>query len=151
MKKLSYLLSTIVLFSVLLTVGCKKKSDPGPSEEELQLDRVAKSWTVTAAQLGSEDVTDGFSGFSIKIDENLGYTASGATRDPQPWPLSGTFSFKEGDLNTLQRNDGLDMTLNVNDDGTTMTLSFTFDENTHQSGGRVEAINGAWSFSFTSN
>ena len=150
MKKLSYLLSTIVLFSVLLTVGCKKKSDPGPSDEQLQLDRIAKAWTVTAAQLGSEDVTDGFTNFSITINDNLGYNASGSTRDPQPWPSSGSFSFNDGDLNTLVRNDGLEMTLNVNDEGTTMTLSFTFVEATHQSG-RVEAIDGAWSFNLVAN
>ncbi|MDH5365403.1 MAG: hypothetical protein OEW67_00330 [Cyclobacteriaceae bacterium] len=157
MKKLSYLLSAIVLLAILFTIGCKPDPTPGPSAEEAQKALLVKTWTASSVTLNNEDVTADFSGFTLTIQENLNYTssASSLTRSPQPWPTSGGFAFGvNGDgttnVNQLLREPGgtneLPMTVQV--DETTMTLGFTFTDGTHL-GGRTEAISGDWVFSFT--
>ncbi|MDH5474161.1 MAG: hypothetical protein OEX22_00565 [Cyclobacteriaceae bacterium] len=159
MKKLSYFLSASILLSILLSVGCKPNDTPGLSEEEQQKALLTKSWGVSTVTLGGEgDVTAGFTDFVLTVESTFSYTSTGATRTPQPWPGSGTFAFDlntdgTANVNKILREAGspneLPMTLQMNADGSAMTLSFTFTEGTHTSGGgRTEAISGAWVFDF---
>ena len=80
-------------------------------------------------------------------------TNSGATPDssPNPWPASGTWKVK-GDPKvdtgfTITREDGLDITVALTE--TSLNLRFTFDDDTHKTGGRNEAVDGAWVMGFT--
>lgn len=158
MKKLNYLLSSIVLLGILFTVGCGPDDELGPSAEEAQKTLMAKTWNVSDVTLNNENITADFTNFTLTVDTNLGYTTflQDITRSPQPWPTSGSFAFGvNGDgtpnVNQLLREPGgskeLPITLQVNE--TTMTLSFTFVDGTHNPGGRTEAISGDWVFSFT--
>lgn len=155
MKKLGYLLSTAVLLSVLFTVSCKKKNDPGPSEEQLRKDAMtAKTWTLNSATLSSQPVTD-LTGLTLTIDSNFGYSTNSTTltRQPNPWPVGGTFAFgTNGDgttnINQVIRDNEVTMIVTVSADGSTMTLAFTFADGNTGSGGRTEAVNGDWFFEF---
>lgn len=155
MKKFGYLLSSAVLIGILFTVGCKGKDDPQPSAEELQQTAMTKTWAISTATLDGTTVTD-LSGFELTVTSAFGYTTNAGemVRMPNPWPTSGTFAFGEksdgtADITKVIREDGLVMSLTIDADGTTMSLSFNFVDGTHSQTGRTEAIAGDWVFGFT--
>ncbi len=154
MKKLNYLLSAAVLMMVLITVGCGKDDGPNQTPEEAVTEAFSKTWVLSSATLtGEGDVTD-LDGLTLTVG-NLSYsTNSGSVaRTPNPWPSSGSWSFSSTitDANTssftVLRDDGLSISVTGFSD-TAMTMGFTFsDSNT--TGGKEEAVNGAWVMSFT--
>ena len=151
MKKLGYLLSSALLLSILFTIGCKKDGGDETPEYELRLQEMATTWTATDVQLDGDNVTDGFSGFTLTVTNAYGYSASGATRSPQPWPASGTWDFDGAgtdnvNINKVIRDDGLEISIDAISESS-LILSFNFVEGTHDSG-RTEAVSGNWTFTF---
>lgn len=151
MKKLNYLLSAVILLTVLVTVGCSK-DEGGPSAEEQVTDRFSKTWALSSASLGSDAVTD-LSGLTLTINSNLSYSTGGTVaRTPHPWPSSGTWAFTtpitdaSASSFVVTRDDGLEINVTLTD--TTLIMSFTFVEGTHSQNGREEAVSGAWSMEF---
>lgn len=155
MINLRYIFSITLMMGILLVAGCKKKDDPGPSAEELQKTAMTKTWTITSARLGTESITD-LSGLTLTIDGSLNYTtnSTSVSRQPNPWPTGGTFAFGENsdgttNVNQVVRDGEVTMTISVSADGGSMTLDFTFDDDTQRgSNGKSEAVDGSWLFVF---
>ena len=112
-----------------------------PTEEENQLESLsASTWAMSSVTLDAADATLNFSGLVLTLKADKTYSTNGSY-DPV-WPKSGTFTFGS-DLNTLTRDDGVSMTVSVNE--TSLTVTFTYAD----SGGRIDAIPGDYVFSFT--
>ncbi len=154
----------IALFAVLVVLnGCKKKDDPDPTEK-IQLTKLAKTWTISSAKLGST-VRDDFSTIALVISGTFNsaspegpyqYTVTGTRPNPSPWPASGTWTFGEGEAaaSVIIRDAGtaseIQTTYTLSADGKTLTLNFTV-SGAGFSGSRTNAVEGAWEFVFTTN
>lgn len=161
----NYLLPVVFVSLLMVINACRPDPTPDPTAAELQLEKLtgsynsssSKTWTTSSVMFdGSEDRTDDWNGFSLTIStsgtlSNNSYSTAGAV-SPGPWPSSGSWSFggteDNPNINQVVRNDGLEIAVNVS--GTSLTLTFTFDDSQH-SGGRVEAVNGEYIFTLTSN
>lgn len=129
-----------VLFGTMTYLSSCKKDD-APSPVTVQLQKLSTTWKVSSVINDNQDVTSQYAGFLLIIDE-LNYTAQNGGN---PWPASGTYTFQEGDLNTLQRSDGTEVTI---DEITDKSLILSFNYNA-LSGGRLNGITGNFTFSFT--
>ena len=141
-SKLIYLLACLA-FGVVLS-ACKKDEPKPKTDEEKQLEKLAATWVLPSpaptntVTIQGNDVTAEWTSFEVTFsDGSYSVTGSG---DPQVWPGSGSWSFAEGDVATLQRSDGVDISINVSD--TNLTMSFNYSA----SGGRLDGIEGDWVF-----
>ena len=134
-----------------LIIGCKDNTE-SISPEEIQKEKLAKTWLLVSAILDNETVTDEFLNFELTINNDFNYSTNSENveRQPNPWPSGGHFTFAiNGDgtinLNSISRDEELDMTINTTE--STLSISFGFDKNLH-SGSREEAVDGDWVFEF---
>ncbi|MEN8248377.1 MAG: hypothetical protein ABFS32_05560 [Bacteroidota bacterium] len=134
----------LIVLSGLLINGCKKPPPPEPTAAEQQLEKLsAHTWkiagTADAVTIAGNTVITDWASFTISFGDGT-YTATGAY-SPEVWPSSGTWTFpSETDVNTLQRDDGIDIAISVTD----ATLQMTFDYTA--TGGRLNGIEGTWVF-----
>lgn len=148
-KLLSYGLLAILIISVS---GCKKKGGPGPTAEEVQFGKLAKSWTATEVLLGTQVMTD-YSSFVLTITGTFGndtynYNASGRP-DKSPWPASGTWVFGSDPETQIIRDTGVDelaMGYSVTDTQLVLTFDFVGDG---YDVARTANVEGNWTFTFT--
>ena len=148
MKKLKITSLAFVLGLVVLA-SCKGTETVEPTAEELQLEKLVKTWnngTVTLDQ--TADLGD-WSAFTVTFADGS-YTSSGVSAGRElVWPSSGTWAFKGAgtdavDVNTLVRGDGVEISITV--DEANLTMTFTYDESIN---GRTSGIDGAWVFGMT--
>lgn len=120
-------------------------SDPTPTlTPEEQLSILARTWILASASLDNT-ATEAFSGLTVTLTENKTFSVSG---DYEPvWPSSGTFDFGSG-LFTMERNDGVSMTVSSDLSETSMTLTFNYNI---VPGDRTNGILGDYIFQFTAN
>lgn len=109
-------------------LSCSNSSDdPGPtlSEEEKQVQRLAKTWQPGTVNLGPENVSDRFSGFELVLTDDKQYTTNGSLGDfdIDPFDATGSWEFKGGNINTIVRNDGVEMNLIISESSLTLTFS----------------------------
>jgi len=129
------------LFVAILPVltGCSS-SDPEPplSAEEAQIQKLSKTWILGTVMYDGDNISDRFNDFELTFKPDKTYTATGALGDFdfEPFKATGSWDFKNGDLNQLIRNDGVDMTTEVTEN--TLSLSFTISE----ANGRVAGLGG---------
>ena len=147
LKQLSTLATILLLATLPITQSCKDPGQGTPTAEEQQIEKLTKTWTVESVTFGgSEDRTTDWSGFTLTVTGNQGYSTTNAF-SPGPWPASGTWSFATtggtADINKVLRDDGLEIAITVS--ATSLTMTFTYDDTTHQ-GGRTEAVNGEYVF-----
>ena len=158
---------SLILFavSVLVLSGCKNGGGEDPTPAELQTARLAgeyktannKTWSVSSVLFnGVEDRTSDWTGFTLTIaadpDGANSYSTTNAF-SPGPWPSSGTWVFggtvDNPNINKIIRDstpNELDIAITVSDSELIMT--FTYDDQVHN-GGRIEVVNGEYSFTFT--
>lgn len=142
-SKLFYALA-ILAFGVVLS-SCKKDEPKPKTDEELQLEKLAGTWALpspspsNSVTVAGNDVTADWATFQVTFTDGSYSTSSSAA--PEVWPASGTWTFATGDVNTLQRNDGVDISINVTE--TSLTMSFTYTA----PGGRIDGVEGDWVFS----
>ncbi len=125
---MKYLLSAIAIVTLFTLANCGSGSDdPEPviTEEEKQLNRLAKTWVPGTVTHAGDEITEDFDGFTLIITKSKTYTVSGnmAGFDYEPFKNAGTWVFKDGNLNIMKRNDGVEMAVHVTDN----TLELTFD------------------------
>ena len=158
MKKIAliYLLAPVIVFMS----ACKGSGPAEPTAAEAQLEKItgayntssSKTWTVESVTFGgSEDRTTDWQNFSLTLSTNGSGTNNYATSNafrPGPWPASGTWTFggtaETPNINLIVRDGNLDMAVTVSD--VSLTLTFTFDDQVHNGGGRIEAVNGEYVF-----
>ena len=155
-KQILNSLTTAFFLSLVIFMSCGGGSggddEPTISERELQFDRLAKTWTVSSAQADGNPI-EGWDALTITFG-GTATSGSFSTNGQQPdgttrvWPTSGTWNFvSETDLNTITRSDGIEITLGVDNAGTTATLNFEIPTD----GGRQDVVEGRWRFELTSN
>lgn len=148
--KISAIMKTIknILFLILIlsvSVACKKKAnDPEPTLLEQRLVELINggvSWEVSSVTKDGYNVTGQFTGFVLTIGE---FTYSTENALAKAWPKSGTWSFYNDDPNTVLRDDGVIINVNINGSSLVLTYSVT------NLGGRVDGINGDYQFNLVS-
>mgnify|MGYP001799336906 CR=1 FL=1 len=154
-KQILNSLTTAFFLSLMIFVACGPGTDDDEveiDERQEQFDRLAKTWSVTSAQADGTDI-DGWTDLTITF---AGTATSGSlsTNGSQPdgttrvWNSPDTWNFaSEDDLNTIVRGDGVQISLAVDNAGTSATLTF----NIAADGGRQDVVEGAWRFQLTAN
>lgn len=116
-------MKTIIFLSVLLSAifmtSCSSSSDPAPelSEEEKQINKLAKTWGLGKVTYGDDDVTERFDDFELTLTKEKTYNTSGnrGDYDYEPFKASGSWDFQDDNLNIVNRNDGVEMGLQVSE------------------------------------
>ena len=158
--------NTYFLFLLLLSIGfisacgggggsTDPNPEPQPTAEELQIAKIAgtssKTWTATAITFnGAPSATYANpSAFSITFrTANTYSTNAGAP----VFQSSGNWAFNNNNLNSLifdSNQNTIASISGLNTAGTQMTLTIDFE--LENAGGRIEAINGRYIFTLTSN
>lgn len=132
---------TLFVLCAMVTGFSSCSKDDGPSAQTVQLQKLSTTWKVSQVINDSQDVTAQYTDFVLTVTE-LNYTTQNGGN---PWPTSGNYTFKDGDLNTLLRED--DTQLNI-DELTESTLILSFNFNT-VTGGRLSGVTGDFTFSLT--
>ena len=139
------LLSFSIIFS-LMNCSSSSGDDPDPelTEEEKQLNLLAKTWDLKKVEYGSDDVTDRFDGFTLTMTKGKAYssTPERGDYDFEPFKASGSWEFKDGNLNVLNRNDGVIMDIKVTENSLNMTFMIT------EANGRLAGL-GEYKFDLT--
>ena len=150
MKYLKSLAIIGFLAGFVFTMGCKKDDDSGPTPEELRLEELAHTWTISSATLDGDDRTANWANFTLTATTSKTYSTTGSS-DDNVWPSSGTWEFAgtEGaGLDVLNRSDGVTINIdNISD--TNLDLSFTYVLASANKDARVQSIEGDWVFRLT--
>ncbi|QOI97738.1 MAG: hypothetical protein HRU69_09635 [Flammeovirgaceae bacterium] len=154
----------ILIVTVIAFTHC---NDDGPNKapEQIQLDKLKKTWTIVTsggATLDATDRTADFSGFTLTIGGTFNssnpkgpytFSVSGTRPTPSPWPASGNWFFggdPESQLIRDENNSGtqdsgdLSMTYFIDSTGK-LNLTFTC-TSCNYAGSRVSLVNGTWNF-----
>lgn len=145
MKRLKpYLMLGLFIVSLSGFVGCGGDDAPSISPEEKQLSLLSRAWQLSSVTL-DDDPTNAFDGLTVTLTENKTFSV---TDNYEPvWPSSGTFDFG-ADLFTIERNDGVTISITNTLSESSMTLSFNYDISPE---GRTNGILGHYVFQFTAN
>jgi len=140
--RLKFNLIAIIAVGSIILSSCKPTPSPAKTEEELQIEKLSKTWVLAAGSdavtQDGTSVTDAWTGFTITLGDKTYQTSSSSSAEV--WPANGTWSFG-ANVNTLVRDDGTSMTVSVTD--TSILLQFDYSA----TGGRLNGIEGSWSFS----
>jgi len=155
MKKLNYLVAAL-LFSGVLLMGCGGSSGgEKTSEEDLQIERLAKSWGLSGTSTvfrDSDNITADYSGFRITLNSSFTYSITGDANEIFA-STSGSWDFprnSSGDASNLGQilidGDTRPITVVVDTEGTVLDISFVISNGT-PIGGRVAGLDGDYIFS----
>ena len=158
MKVLARILSLFTLLAVATLYTSCGGNDPDPkSDEEIQLDKLkANQWVIFSADL---DGTNRTADFTTTTPMTLTFTGTysnpggtylmqvnGSRPNPNPWPQSSEWKFGANVLTQMIRTDD-DLGMNYTLTDTQLTISFTY-TGAGFMGGRVEQVEGDWTFVF---
>lgn len=146
--------SALILAGFAMLISCKDKPD-GPTEEEVQLQKLTKTWNLTSASLDGADPGVDYSNFKLSLSGTVGatnFTYSTQGRPiKSPWPGSGTWTFGQVVSSQVVRdpgtNDELPLNYSVSQDGNTLEITFTFTGEGYTAG-RIDNVSGSWRFTF---
>ncbi len=141
MKNIKYLISTALIIAVILSTGCKKKNDdPTPQDNQKKLlINNGVAWILGSVTKDGLDVTDQFQGFQLIVGD---FTFSTSKSLPSAWPASGTWSFANEAGTLVNRNDGVQIQVQVS----ATSLKLTFSVTGLGGGGRVGSVDGGYVF-----
>jgi len=141
MKKNTLSLLSTLFCSLLLFTSCKDDDPSGPTPEEVQTQKLIATWivgeegSVTRDDISSEE----WDNFTLTFTEsNFSTTNTYET----VWPAEGSWQFVEGNLNKIERNDGLDIDIVVEE--TTLDMTFTLSQSNDN--GRFKGVPGEYTF-----
>jgi hypothetical protein len=151
-----FLSLTLLAGAALFYASCDGGDGDTKSDEEIQLEALSKTWTLTSAELDGDPRTADFTGMKLTLSGafaaggTYNYSITGTTPTPSPWPRNGTWKFGADVKSQMIRNPGSggeNLEMNYSLSNGTLTISFTcttceFD------GGRVSSVNGPWIFIF---
>ncbi|HEY9009288.1 hypothetical protein [Ohtaekwangia sp.] len=169
MKHLARLLSLLILVSAgIFFASCGGGGGNDKTEEELQLDKLKGTWTLTESSVkfgGSTD--DRFDGSALKLTIAGTYSAGGKytyslTTSKQvnasPWKGAGNWKFNPAAVSSniirldSEFGDGsqdVSITYSLSSDAKTLTMDFTYSGTGYVLGARTESVSGDWTFVFT--
>lgn len=159
MKSLRLLLTIVSVGALMLYSNCGGKKKTERPIQEVQLEKLSKTWKVTAVTLDGVDKTADYktasSTFTLGITGTVGASSFAYTATGRPalsaWKSGGTWAFGTDPATQIVRDpdnaaDKLDMTYSVTE--TTLQLTFTFNNANGGYPGRTEVVNGQWVFTF---
>ena len=140
---------SILLIMAVVVAGCNKKEEPQPTPEELQLDKLAGTWTLGsgAVTLDGQDRSADWAGFTVTFTTGKSYSTSNSF-DENVWPTGGTWDFQGtsgAGLENIVRSDGITIALS-NFSESAATLTFDYLISRPLKNGKVESIEGTWVF-----
>ena len=155
MKKSLRLLSFVVIGMIVLVAACKPDPPPVPTAEELRLEELAGTssltWNVSSVTLDGTDQVSDWTGFTLTFTTTKTYSTSNSG-DENVWPANGTWDFDgpvdSPDVDTIVRSDNIPVSV-VNISETSMQLSFDYVLVSPAQNARTESIEGTWVFGFT--
>jgi len=157
MKSRSF--SAAVIFACAVILFSCGGSDPKPTIQEVQLKKLAKTWTLTAVTLDgvNKKSSTEYNNFKLNLsgtfsssapDAEYNYSVSGR---PQlsAWPGSGKWKFSTSAPETTILRDNataneLNITYTLNGDELTLTYTYSGDGYT----GRTSIVQGQWEMKF---
>ncbi len=157
MKHLSTLGTLFVLAVLSLFFYQCSKDNPAPPAEQVQLDKLKKTWNLVSVTLDGADkkapagqiqtsfaltVSGTFNASNPKGPYN--FTVTG-TEAPSPWPASGTWVFgDDAESQIIRQNDNVAITYSLSPSGQ-LTLTFVC-SGCNYPGARTETVDGNWVF-----
>lgn len=149
--------SLITLFAAVLVLSSCGGDDNEKSEEELQLDKLRGTWTLSSVQNDGVDRTDEYPNMSITLSGT--YTSGGtynlasvADEWPSisPWKATDTWKFAPDNVGTIivRQIDLQAMNYSLSNSDNTLTIEFTYGGQGYNNG-RTESVGGNWKFTFT--
>jgi hypothetical protein len=158
MKILRAISFLLVIVGLSTYMGCDGGGSPAPPVEDVQFDKLAKTWNVTTVSFdGAQlDLTaSGYTNFKLVLGGTKGtppfsYTTTGRP-SVSPWPASGTWEFGSDVQSQIIRyntidDDELAISYTVTESTLTLTFSFLEDEGYNA---RPNQVRGPWIFTFT--
>ena len=159
MKLVARFLSlTLLAGAALFYASCDGGGDDPKSDEEIQLEALSKTWTLTDAELDNAPRFADFSNMKLTLSGTFlsgatyNYSITGTTPTPSPWPRSGTWKFG-ADVKTqmIRTSNSENLPMDYTLSGNTLTIEFQCETCDFEGGGRVSSVNGNWVFVFTAN
>lgn len=146
-KNLLYILMVGAVITASLS-GCKKKEDddvkPDPvAEQRDRLMNNGKSWSGEQGTVlhDGNDVSDDYRQFLLKFQASA-FTTQGAPAEV--WPASSSWQFVNGDINKIERSDGIVMDISFPAQNQ-LQVKFTLPEES-TTNSRVMGIAGEYNF-----
>ena len=99
------LIFACLLLLIATGLGCRKKGGVDPLQ--VRLAELQGTWTVERVVNDNQNVTSLYALFSLTIDGDLFQTGSGGNA----WPASGSFTINRNDIDTIIRNDGVEVSI----------------------------------------
>lgn len=159
MNHLTRILSLLILVSAtVFFTNCGGGDDPEKSEEEVQLDKLkASPWTIESVTGPGGNKTADYPGMTLTLSGS--FSAGGvynytSTASPwpslSPWKKEDTWKFKSGAVGTtvIRLSDDEEMTYTLSNSDKQLSISFNYIGTGFQNG-RVESVDGDWTFVFT--
>lgn len=147
-------MSILLMLSLIAFTSCNNDGagnpDPEPTltpaqEQAAKIVAGGATWSLAATDPVTVDgtVSTDWTNFTLQFggDENGGTFTTSNSASSIVWPTTGTWTFADGSVTQLNRNDGVTMTVNVTD--TEMTLSFEVED---PGSGRTLGIAGTYIF-----
>ncbi|MEM6522769.1 MAG: hypothetical protein AAF693_03210 [Bacteroidota bacterium] len=154
MKKISYLLSVVILAGVLAMTGCGDDDSSGPTITEQQLSALVGTWAPTngdaSVTLGGSgnDAPGDWSNFSITFTNSQTASVSNVPDEVIGMFAINSFTFSNESVTNIGLTFGADAaTVQVNSE-TNIILSFTLEDG-GSLGARTSSVQGNWSFDLT--
>ncbi|HMQ00544.1 MAG TPA: hypothetical protein PKC24_12245 [Cyclobacteriaceae bacterium] len=153
-KYLFFSASALLLLSILVLNACKDKPE-GPSEEEVQLQKLSKVWNLASVSLDGADPGVDYANFRLTLSGTVGaanFTYSTQGRPIRsPWPGNGTWRFGAVVASQIIRdagtNDELPLSYSISQDGNSLEITFNFSGEGYTAG-RLDNVSGNWRFTF---
>jgi hypothetical protein len=125
---------------VMIAGSCK---DDDPSEAEVQTNKLVGTWIIgQQGYVKRDDITSNeWNDFTLTLT-NTAYTSN--SNYTAVWPTQGTWKFAGGNINRIEREDGLPIDIEI----TESTLKLTFMQPEAGSSGRLSGVSGEYVFFF---
>lgn len=150
---------TLFCAATFLLISCE--SEPDPTIQEVQLEKLVRTWTLNSIELDgvNKKTSSEYNNFKLTItgtysasapDAEYSYSVSGR---PQlsPWPSSGKWKFGTGTpINQIIRDSGTDneiaVTYSLQENPLQLNVSFNYQGN--GIAGRTSVVKGNWELVF---
>ncbi len=147
-------ITLLAVAAVLSTyMGCKPDDPPAPAIEDVQFDKLKKTWKISTVSFDGTDRTADYTGFQLVLGGTKGTPpfSYNTTARPalSPWKASGNWEFGSAVETQIIRDKGTVDELAVNYTVTESTLTLTFDFDGDGYTARTKEVQGPWIFTFT--
>jgi hypothetical protein len=163
MKIVARMMSLAVVAGALVFFASCGSDDPKPTDQQVQLDKLKKTWTIVTpigAKLGDDNRTDEFPGFTLTISGNYNssspntpsnatLTVGGGRPEIGPWPSTSGWEFVNisGNMGTIKRTiDDINITYSILTNGRLLLVFECPIGVCDYEPSRVKKVDGVWTF-----